>query len=125
MEDSLPYAEIRFAPASETDPLPSTVTHPAISASVTMPISLYRLNDRLIGDNVLPSKVTEYPYLFRKRTELVGKFRGTSPDLVHTRLFTWLGKKWRVIGQAWHPWSEVPLTLTLQSSPIFDESDNN
>lgn len=118
-KDGEPYASYRYMPASKGDVIPST-GYPAVSASVTMPISLYRLNDRLIGANVLASKVTEYPYLFQKRTELVGKFRGTSPDLVHTRLFTWLGKKWRVIGQAWHPWSEVPLTLTLQSSPLFD-----
>lgn len=120
-KDGEPYASYRYMPASKGDVIPST-GYPAVSASVTMPISLYRLNDRLIGSNVLPSKVTEYPYLFQKRTELVGKFRGTSPDLVHTRLFTWLGKKWRVIAQAWHPWSEVPLTLTLQSSPVLDGS---
>lgn len=119
--DGEPYASYRYMPASKGDVIPST-GYPAVSASVTMPISLYRLNDRLIGSNVLASKVTEYPYLFQKRTELVGKFRGTSPDLLHTRLFTWLGKKWRVIGQAWHPWSEVPLTLTLQSSPVLDGS---
>jgi len=120
-KDGEPYASYRYMPASKGDVIPST-GYPAVSASVTMPISLYRINDRLIGANVLPSKVTEYPYLFQKRTELVGKFRGASPDLVHTRLFTWLGKKWRVIGQAWHPWSEVPLTLTLQSSPVLDGS---
>ena len=123
MEDNLPYAEIRFAPASETDPLPSTVTHPAISASVTMPISLYRLNDRLIGDNVLASKVTEYPYLFKPRTEMVGKFRGvtaSSPDLFHTRMFTYMSKKWRLLALAFHPWDECEYSLTLQSSPVFD-----
>lgn len=120
-KDGEPYASYRYMPASKGDVIPST-GYPAVSASVTMPISLYRLNDRLIGTNVLSSKVTEYPYLFQKRTELVGKFRGTSPDLVHTRLFTWLGKKWRVIAQAWHPWSEVPLTLTLQSSHVLDGS---
>lgn len=120
-KDGEPYALYRYMPASKGDTIPST-GYPAISASVSMPISLYRVNDRMIGDTLLTTKVTEYPYLFQKRTELVGKFRGVSPELLHTRLFTFLGKKWRVIGQAWHPWSEVPFTLTLESSPVLDGS---
>lgn len=114
-----PYASYKYLPASKGDTIPST-GYPAISSSVTMPISLYRFNDRMIGDTLLTTKVTEYPYLFQKRTEFVGKFRGTSPYLVHVRLFSFLGKKWRVIGQSFHPWNEVPYTLTLQSSPVLD-----
>lgn len=114
-----PYASYKYLPASKGDTIPST-GYPAISSSVTMPISLYRFNDRMIGDTLLTTKVTEYPYLFQKRTEFVGKFRGTSPDLVHVRLFSFLGKKWRVIGQSFHPWNEVPYTLTLESSPVLD-----
>ena len=116
-----PYASYKYLPASKGDTIPST-GYPAISSSVTMPISLYRFNDRMIGDTLLTTKVTEYPYLFQKRTEFVGKFRGTSPDLVHVRMFEFLGKKWRVIGQSFHPWNEVPYTLTLESSPELDGS---
>lgn len=117
--DGEPYASYKYMPASKGDIIPAN-GYPAVTASVTMPISLYRYNDRMIGDTLLTSKVTEYPYLFQKRTELVGKFRGTSPDLLHTRLFTFMGKKWRAIAMAWHPWSEAPFTLTLQSSPVLD-----
>ena len=116
-----PYASYKYLPASKGDTIPST-GYPAISSSITMPISLYRFNDRMIGDTLLTTKVTEYPYLFQKRTEFVGKFRGTSPDLVHVRMFSFLGKKWRVIGLSFHPWNKVPYTLTLESSPELDGS---
>lgn len=114
-----PYASYKYLPASKGDTIPST-GYPAISSSITMPISLYRFNDRMIGDTLLTTKVTEYPYLFQKRTEFVGKFKGTSPYLVHVRMFEFIGKKWRVIGLSFHPWNEVPYRLTLQSSPVLD-----
>ena len=107
-------------PATDSDTLPSAVEHPAISSSVTMPISLYRLNDRMVGDTVRTTKVTEYPYLFQKRTELTGTFReaATLPDYYHARMFSHLGKRWRLIAQTFHPWDDEH-TLTLQHSPTL------
>jgi hypothetical protein len=110
-------------PATDSDTLPSAVEHPAISSSVTMPISLYRLNDRMIGDTVRSTKVTEYPYLFQKRTELTGTFReaATLPDYYHARMFSHLDKRWRLIAQTFHPWDDEH-TLTLQHSNVLDGS---
>lgn len=121
LEDSTPYAEIRYKPATDSDTLPSSAEHPAISSSVTMPISLYRLNDHMIGTAVRSTKVTEYPYLFQKRTELTGTFReaATLPDYYHARMFSHLGKRWRLIAQTFHPWDDEH-TLTLQHSPILE-----
>lgn len=116
-----PYASYKYLPASKGDTIPSS-GYPAISSTVNMPISLYRANERMIGDSLLTTKVTEYPYLFNKRKELVGKFRlstTTAPDLLHTRLFTFIEKKWRVIAQTFHPWDDE-YELTLQHSLVLD-----
>lgn len=121
-EDNEPYADYRYTPANDADLLPSSSSHPVASASVTMPISLYRNNDRMIGDTLRSTKVTEYPYLMGKRWETEGKFRAAvthSPDIFHTRLWEYLGKKWRIISQTFHPWDDE-YTLTMQSSGIFD-----
>ena len=121
-EDNEPYADYRYIPANDADLLPSSSSHPVASASVTMPISLYRNNDRMIGDTLRSTKVTEYPYLMGKRWETEGKFRAAvthSPDIFHTRLWEYLGKKWRIISQTFHPWDDE-YTLTMQSSGIFD-----
>ena len=122
-EQEVPYADIRFMPASKSDTIPSTGT-PAISSSVNMPFSLYRMNDRMIGTEVRSVKLTEYPYLFRQRIELVHKFRTSAvvehaPDLLHIRMWSFLSKKWHIIAQAFHPWDDE-YTLTMQHSPIFD-----
>ena len=116
--DDEPYASYKYLPASKGDTIPST-GNPAISSSITMPISLYRFNDRMIGDTVLTTKVTEYPYLFQRRTELDSVFRGTAPNLYHAKMWEYLGKKWRIIAQTFHPWSDE-CRLTLQSSPVLD-----
>lgn len=117
-ENGLPYAQYRYMPASDADVIPST-GRPAISSSLTMPISLYRLNDRLIGTNPRSTKVTEYPYLFQQRKQYVGKFRVTSlPTFPHVRLYSYIGKNWRIIAQRFAPWDDE-MKLTLQYSPIL------
>ena len=118
--DNEPYASYRYLPASKGDTIPST-GNPAISSDITMPISLYRFNDRMIGDTLLTTKVTEYPYLFQRRTELDSVFRGTAPNLYHAKMWEYLGKKWRIIAQTFHPWSDE-CRLTLQNSPVLDGS---
>lgn len=113
------YAEYRFAPAEDSDDLPSSVVHPVISSSVTMPFSMYRLNDHMIGDTLLSTKLTEYPYLFQPRMEMQGKFRGTSvPDLYHAMMWGYMSKKWRIIAMDFHPWDDEYI-LTMQSSPVL------
>lgn len=118
--DNEPYASYKYLPASKGDTIPST-GYPAISSDITMPISLYRFNDRMIGDTLLTTKVTEYPYLFQQRTELDSVFRGTAPNLYHAKMWEYLGKKWRIIAQTFHPWSDE-CRLTMQSSPELESS---
>jgi hypothetical protein len=116
------YAEYRFAPAEDSDELPSSIVHPVISSSVTMPFSMYRLNDHMIGDTLLTTKLTEYPYLFQERMEMEGKFRGTSmPDLFHAMMWGYMSKKWRIIAMDFFPWDDE-YRLTMQSSPLLDGS---
>jgi hypothetical protein len=114
------YAEYRFAPAEESDILPSNASHPPVSSSVTMPFSMYRLNDHMIGDTLLATKITEYPYLFQPRTEMYGTFRATGvPYLYHAMMWGYLNKKWRMIAMDFHPWDDE-YRLTMQSSPVLD-----
>ena len=122
-EDAEPYSDYRYAPASDSDIIAPAGTDtnitPAISSSVTMPISLYRNNDHLIGTTMRTTKLTEYPYLFQPRKELKGIFRLISaPTFPHIRLFSYLGKKWRIIAQRFDPWDDE-MTLTLQNSPVL------
>ena len=119
-DDDEPYTEYKVTPSNKSDVIPANGI-PAISSDITMPISMYRENDHMIGDTVLTTKVTEYPYLFQQRTELEGVFRGTAPNLYHARMWEYLGKKWRIIAQTFHPWSDE-CRLTLQSSPVLDGS---
>ena len=117
-EQGVPYAEYLYKPASDSDVIPST-GNPSISSEINMPISLYRLNDHLIGTSVRSTMLTEYPYLFQPRKNLTSKFRITSIlDLPHARKFSYMGKNWRVIAQNFKPWDDE-YELTLQSSPIL------
>lgn len=123
VDDGEPYAEYKITPASSSDyiPEPSGSETPVVSSSITMPLSLYRLNDNLIGNSVRSSKLTEYPYLFQKRQELVSKFKIVSaPTIPYARKFSYLGKNWRMIAQEFHPWNDE-VTLTMQSSPILND----
>lgn len=123
LADGEPYAKYKYAPAQSSDILPSA-SHPAISSTVKMPISKYRLNDRLIGDVVRTDKITEYPYLFQPRQMLVHEFKPTAsaiPALYHTMLFSYISKKWRIIAEEFHPWDDL-YKLTMQNSPILDAS---
>ena len=122
LEDAEPYAEYRYKPAGDSDIIPEVYNpQPAITNSVSMPISLYRNNENLIGSTVRTTKVTEYPYLFQKRTELVQHFRLIEqPYLMHTRLFNFQGKLWRIISEEFHPWDDE-CKLTLQHSPILTQ----
>ncbi len=121
LQDDEPYAEYRYKPATDSDIVPATYNpQPAISASVDMPISLYRNTDRLIGNTVRTTKLTEYPYLFTPRKHLVSKFRYSSAlTFPHVRLLNYLGKKWRIIAQRFDPWNDE-YQLTMQSSSVLD-----
>ena len=123
VDNGEPYAEYQITPAGSSDyiPEPSGSEIPVVSSSITMPISLYRLNDNLIGNSVRSSKLTEYPYLFQKRQELVSKFKVVSaPTIPYARKFSYLNKNWRMIAQEFHPWDDE-VTLTMQSSPILND----
>lgn len=84
-----------------------------------MPISLYRMNDHLIGSSLRDDKLTLYPYLFTPRKQLVSKFRYVSAlTLPHARLFSYLNKKWRIIAQRFDPWNDEYI-LTMQNSSVL------
>lgn len=115
-----PYAEYKYAPATSSDLLPSSIDNPPVSSSVTMPISMYRLNDRMIGSTLRTTKLTEYLYLMQKRLILNGKFRwAQSIEYAHARIWSYLSKKWRIIAQTFHPWDDE-YELTMQHSSTFD-----
>ncbi len=88
-----------------------------------MPISLYRLNDHLIGTIVRQTKVTEYPYLFQPRRELRARFKVVAlADFYHARLFNYNNKNWRIIAQRFDPWNDE-MTLTMQNCELLDSSN--
>lgn len=120
--DSEPYASYREKPASASDVIDSTGSldgNPAISSSVTMPVSMYRKNDRLLGIQVRSTRLTTYPYLFTPRKELKARFRITSAmPWPYALMVTHLGKRWRVIAQQWEPWNDE-MVLTLEHSSIL------
>ena len=118
-QDNAPYTEYRFKPATDSDRIPDT-GYPAITSQVDMPISLYRLNDNMIGNTVRSTKLTEYPYLFQPRQMIEQKFTlESAPAMPYMRLFNYMGKKWRIISQTFNPWDDR-VTLMIQSSPIFN-----
>lgn len=128
-EHGVPYEEYLYKPASDTDIIGpdgdvSTLTtgdlNPSVSSKVTMPISMYRFNDHMIGESLRSTKVTLYPYLFQPRKELTGRFRLTSaPTFPYMRMFSYLSKNYRIIAQRFNPWNDE-VKLTLQHSPIFN-----
>ena len=123
LDNNEPYAKYKYTPAQDSDVLPAG-THPAVSSSVKMTISKYRMNDRLIGDVLRTDKITTYPYLFQPRQKMVHKFRSTAsavPALYHAMLFSYFNKNWRIIAEEFHPWDDE-YTLTMQNSPILDAS---
>ena len=120
--DSEPYASYREKPASSSDVIDSTGSlegHPAISNSVTMPVSMYRKNDRLLGLQLRSSRLTTYPYLFTPRKELKVRFRiDSAMPWPYALMVTHLSKRWRVIAQQWEPWNDE-VVLTLEHSSIL------
>lgn len=120
--DNEPYASYREKPASAKDvidPTGSLDGNPAISSSVTMPVSMYRQNDRLLGIQVRSTRLTTYPYLFTQRKELKARFRIKSVmPWPYALMVTYLGKQWRVIAQQWEPWNDE-MVLTLEHSSIL------
>ena len=120
LQDSEPYAEYRYKPATDSDILPDVYNpQPAVSMSVDMPISMYRMNDHLIGNSVRSTKVTEYPYMFTPRKQLVSKFRYIDAlTFPHVRLLNYLSKKWRIIAQRFDPWNDE-FQLTMQHSSVL------
>ena len=118
-EDGEPYAEYRYTPATDSEVIPAQTPQPPISNSVDMPISLYRLNEHLIGTTVRSTKLTEYPYLFAPRKNLVSKFRYIDAlTFPHVRLLNYLSKKWRIIAQRFDPWNDE-YQLTMQHSSVL------
>lgn len=127
VENNEPYAHYKFKPAEDSDTIPARdeTNVPVISSSLTMPISRYRMNDHMIGEALLTTWITDYPYLFQPRTKMEHIFRlavADMPVLAHTRLFAFQGKRWRIIAATFHPWNDE-YQLTMQSSPVLD--DNN
>lgn len=120
--DSEPYASYREKPASASDvidPSGSLDGNPAISSSVTMPVSMYRKNDRLLGTQVRSTRLTTYPYLFTPRKEMKARFRITSTlPWPYALMVTHLSKRWRVIAQQWEPWTDE-VVLTMEHSSIL------
>ena len=120
--NSEPYASYREKPASASDvidPTGSLDGNPAISSSVTMPVSMYRKNDRLLGIQLRSTRLTTYPYLFTPRKELKARFRITSAmPWPYALMVTHLGKRWRVIAQQWEPWNDE-VVMTLEHSSIL------
>ena len=118
-EDGEPYAEYRYKPTSESDYIRAN-SDATVSASVNMPMSLYRVNTNQIGSTLVTTKVTEYPYLFQRRLEVVQRFKLISmPQMSHIRLYNYMSNKWRLIAFAFHPWDDE-YKLTLQSSPVLN-----
>lgn len=119
---SEPYASYREKPAKANDvidPTGSLDGNPAISNSVSMPVSMYRNNDRLLGTQVRSTRLTTYPYLFTPRKELKARFRITSAmPWPYALMVTHLNKRWRVIAQQWEPWNDE-MVLTLEHSSIL------
>ena len=119
---SEPYASYREKPAKANDvidPTGSLGGNPAISNSVSMPVSMYRNNDRLLGTQVRSTRLTTYPYLFTPRKELKARFRITSAmPWPYALMVTHLSKRWRVIAQQWEPWNDE-MVLTLEHSNIL------
>ena len=115
-EDEEPFAAYRYKPADKSDILPNTQNPPVISSSITMPISLYRLNDNLIGETVYQTKLTEYPYMFAQRKVLTSKFRiANELALPYVYLVSYLNKKWRIIAMSWNLWNDE-VTINAQHS---------
>ena len=121
MQDNKPYAEYRYKPAGDSDIIPDVHNpQPAISKSITMPISLYRNCDNLIGPSVRTTKLTTYPYMFTPRKHLVGNFRFASAlTFPHVRLLSYMSKKWRIIAQRFNIWDDE-YQLTMENSSILD-----
>lgn len=119
---SEPYASYREKPVSANDvidPTGSLDGNPAISNSVTLPVSMYRNNDRLLGTQVRASRLTTYPYLFTPRKELKARFRiASAMPWPYALMVTHLSKRWRVIAQQWEPWNDE-MVLTLEHSSIL------
>ena len=120
LEDGEPYAEYRYKPATDSDIIPEQYNpQPAISSSITMPISLYRNNDHLIGSSVRQTKLTTYPYMFTPRHHLVSKFKyAAALTFPHVRLLNYLSKKWRIIAQRFDPWNDE-YQLTMHHSSVL------
>lgn len=120
--DSEPYASYREKPASASDvidPSGSLDGNPAISSTVTMPVSMYRKNDRLLGPQLRSTRLTLYPYMFKYRKELKARFRIDSAlPWPYALMVTHLGKRWRVIAMKWEPWTDE-VVMTLEYSSIL------
>lgn len=119
-EDGEPYSQYRYTPTGDSDYIPEVTSpydiYPAVSTNVDMPISMYRLNDHLIGNSVRSTKVTEYPYMFQPRKLLTAKFKISSlPTFMHAKLWSFENKKWRIIAQKFNLWDDE-VELYMQNS---------
>lgn len=118
-EDSEPFSEYRYKPVEKKDIIPNSSNPPIVSSTITMPISLYRLTDNLIGDRVRSTKLTEYAYLLSPRQKLVSKFKIiNSLTFPYPKMYRYLGKKWRIIAMSWNLWNDE-VTITAHNSPTL------
>ena len=90
-------------------------------AELSMPLHMYRKNDHQIGTEIRETKFTEYPYLLSVRNELVARFRlvNNMPEHIWCTLWSYIGKKWRVIGYSFDP-TDDELELTIERNQILE-----
>ena len=89
---------------------------------VTMPISLYRRNNRMIGTTLRNTKITEYGYLLNRRNELQAKFKVVNAQSgIWCKLWKYATAswRWRIIATSFDPWNDE-ITLTMQRSTTLE-----
>lgn len=86
---------------------------------VTLPMSMYRTNNNMIGDQVRQTRVTDYAYLLAARGEMNAAFMVTTPiNHPWCQKWTFNGRTWRIIATTFEPWNDK-LILTMESSSIL------
>lgn len=92
-------------------------------ASIDQPLTCYRENGGLIGDTVISTKFTEYPYLLAPQRRVVCKFTCQDYDLLATYITKWQfwikQWRWRIVALSFNPWNDE-YTLTLHRSPSIE-----
>lgn len=92
------------------------------NGNVTLPISMYRSNDRQIGFTIRSNMTTQYEYLLKRRNELQAKFKVISmPSAPWCKLWQMNNSsyRWRIIAQTFDPWND-DMTLTIERSETLE-----